>query len=100
MGLEGEGGSNAEISAAATAKRPEKIGLMGRVAHTELPVCGDDFSGNQVIASKAVFSIEDTDTAAHGDARNPDREAGSGRNGNPLCDQLIIDIGKLGPSTD
>ena len=91
MAAEGEGGDHAEV-AAATAQRPEQIGVGLRAGGDEAAVGEHDVGGDQVVHGQAEAPGEVADAAAEGQAADTGGGDEAGRRGHAERAGRVVDV--------
>src|SRR5437764_1031937 len=74
---EGERGDDPEVSASAAAKRPEEVRIVRFVTVAQPAVGGHHLRRQQVVGGQPELPPEHADSAAQGEARDPDGGAGT-----------------------
>ena len=97
---EREVGDDAEVPAAASAARPEEIGVVGRVTDEQLAGGRDDVEPGDVVRGRAEAARRVADAAAERKARDPDRRTRAAGNRDAVLRQCVVHVDEAGARAD
>ena len=100
MRPEDEARDDAEVAAAASAKRPVEVGVLMRIGHDRTAVREDDGRLEQVVAGQAELARGKADAAAEGEACDANGRARAGGDRSSVPPQAVVDVDQACAGTD